>query len=354
MRVWIDIDNPPQVQYLTPFVDAFQRRGDEVVVTARDNGITYDLLRQSGAAFTPIGRTFGRSRTRKVVRGVIRATALMRHIHRQGGAALLLASSRPSALAACALGIPAFVICDYEHVELTSYRRSGTSLLFPDVIDGHVFREMGFPSNRLLPFHGLKEDITFARRSLDAPVPTELKERNGLVRVLVRPPAEDSHYFNSRSRSLTDDVLDFLARATSVRVVLSPRHPVQAERLRRHRWVNDPVILSRAVPVVSLLRAVDWVICSGGTMLREAAYLGIPAIGIFGGPTGSVDAYLASLGAIRLVSDASELLDIDWRAERGEQIVPHHTELVEQIVERLVTRVLASGYDHSVEGRQHA
>jgi predicted glycosyltransferase len=336
MRVWIDIDNPPQVQYLTPFVDSFARRRDDVIVTARDNGITYELLTQLGVTFTPIGREFGKGRIRKLMGGLGRAAALVRYVRRQGDTALLLASSRPSALAARALGIPAFVICDYEHVELTSYRRSGASLLFPDIIDSRIFREMGFPRGRLLPFHGLKEDITFARRSLTAPAPVELKERDGLVRVLVRPPAEHSHYFSSRSRDLLDDVLNVLASASDVRVVLSPRHSAQVERLSSYRWINEPIVLKRAVPAVSLLTAVDWVICSGGTMLREAAYLGIPAIGIFGGPTGSVDAHLASLGAVQLVSDATEIAHVDWRAGRSRQIARHHADVVEQIIEKVV------------------
>jgi predicted glycosyltransferase len=74
-------------------------------------------------------------------------------------------------------------------------------------------------------------------------------------------------------------------------------------------------------------------------MLREAAYLGIPAIGIFGGPTGSVDAHLASLGAIRLVSDATEIAHVDWH-ERCKQIAPHYVNVVEQIVEKVVAHAL--------------
>jgi predicted glycosyltransferase len=335
VHIWIDIDNPPQTQYLTPFVAAFEQRGDEVIVTARDNGMTYELLNQAEISFVPVGHRFGTSRIHKVTGGLMRAAALVRHIRRSGGAALLLASSRPSALAARALRIPAFIICDYEHVELSSYRRAGVSLMFPDVIDERIFLEMGFSHEKLLPFRGLKEDITFAGLSLTAPPPTELEERDGLVRILVRPPAEDSHYFTARSRDLFHDALDLLASHADVRVVMAPRHPVQAERLRQHSWINEPIVLRRAVPAVSLLTAVNWVICSGGTMLREAAYLGIPAIGIFQGETGSVDAHLAELGAIRLVSDAEELAHINWRAESTGQIVPHHPEVVEQITEEL-------------------
>jgi predicted glycosyltransferase len=335
VRIWIDIDNPPQTQYLAPFISAFEQHGDRVSVTARDNGMTYELLNQAGVSFTPIGHHFGSVRIRKVTRGLMRAAALVGQLKRTGGATLLLASSRPSALAARALGIPAFIICDYEHVELSSYVRAGASLLFPDVIDARTFVDKGFSHARLLPFHGLKEDITFTQRNRTEPPPTELETRDGLVRVLVRPPAEDSHYFTERSRDLFHEALDLLAKRAEVRVVVAPRHPDQAERLREHSWINEPIVLRRAVPAVPLLTSVNWVICSGGTMLREAAYLGIPAIGVFQGKIGSVDAHLAEIGAIRLVSDAAELSGVDWRAKTADRVVPHHPELVAQITEEL-------------------
>ena len=50
MRVWVDVDNAPQVQYLVPLGLAFERAGESVAFTARDNGITLDLMRLSRCA----------------------------------------------------------------------------------------------------------------------------------------------------------------------------------------------------------------------------------------------------------------------------------------------------------------
>lgn len=49
MRVWIDIENPPQVQYLLPFRQAFVSVGVETVITARDYGSTLELLKAADA-----------------------------------------------------------------------------------------------------------------------------------------------------------------------------------------------------------------------------------------------------------------------------------------------------------------
>jgi predicted glycosyltransferase len=58
---------------------------------------------------------------------------------------------------------------------------------------------------------------------------------------------------------------------------------------------------------VSLLKGVDLVICSGGTMLREAAYLGVPAYSIFKSRIGGVDRYLESKGRVHLIESAEAL-----------------------------------------------
>ena len=49
--IWIDVDNPPQVQYLLPFADAFRERGAGVVVTARAYGNAVELLEQRSSPF---------------------------------------------------------------------------------------------------------------------------------------------------------------------------------------------------------------------------------------------------------------------------------------------------------------
>ena len=51
MRVWVDIENPPQVQYLTPLASAFADAGaDVVVITQLDVGTLRAAMRAQGCA----------------------------------------------------------------------------------------------------------------------------------------------------------------------------------------------------------------------------------------------------------------------------------------------------------------
>jgi len=340
MLAWIDIDNPPQVQYMAPFVGTFQRRGLDVLVTARDYGFTTELLKSRGIAHNSVGGEFGASRFGKVRGTIGRAIVLATGVARRARPSLLLSTSRSAAMAARILRTPSFMILDYEHAELSSFRVAGTTVLYPDVIDSSVLRAKGFRPERLEAFAGIKEDISFDGRDLGATEPHDFGvNSDGLALVLVRPPSETSHYASDASRDLAADVLASLAVEPSLRVVYSPRHPQQIDALRAHQWVNEPIVLERPVEFVSLLKAVDWVVCSGGTMLREAAYLGVPAISIFRSEVGAVDRMLERLGAVRLVDRPEDLVGIDWRAADHSQRIPQHPGTVDHLTDRMLERV---------------
>jgi predicted glycosyltransferase len=339
--VWLDIDNPPQVQYLYPFRTAFENRGHRVVVTARDYGNAVELLRRQTADFHLVGRAFGASKLEKASGTLRRAHALTRLFSRIGRPDVLLAASRPAALVARRYGIPSFIVGDYEFANAGFYRHTGSFILHPDVVDPASFTEQGMRADRLIPFRGLKEDISFAGIDLDAVPAWEPPAGTpaGTVLVLVRPPAEKSHYYDERSRSLELALLECLAGQDEATVVFAPRYAEQVEDLGRFDWRNEPVVLRESVPFVSLLRGVDLVVCSGGTILREAAYLGIPAYSIFQSRIGDVDRHLERIGRVTLISDAGELGRIRLRKRDGLERLDSNPALLDQIVGLVEERV---------------
>ncbi len=340
MHVWIDIENPPQVQYLLPFKPAFEAVGADVTVTARDYGFTYELLRERGIDFTPIGASYGRAKWRKLVGVAGRTRALVAHVRRGEKPCALLCAGRASAVAARIMGIPSFELSDYEHADVTLYRATGIHFVFPEVIDPEVFVRAGIKRSRLMPYAGLKEDLTFAGIDVDA-VPAHAFDGlpgRDLVRVLFRPPADESHYYVEDSGSVALDALEHLAAREDVVTIFSPRYPRQVELLDRFSWHNPPVVLDRPVPFLSLLKGVDAVISSGGTMLREAAWLGVPAYSIFRGEPGGVDLHLEQVGRLTFISGRDDLAAM--RLERGARrpVLSAPTGLVDQLVERILER----------------
>ena len=63
-----------------------------------------------------------------------------------------------------------------------------------------------------MPFHGIKEDISFLGHDVAGIAPYQLPGDNkGLVRVLFRPPAEESHYHREESSLIAQELLRELA-----------------------------------------------------------------------------------------------------------------------------------------------
>jgi hypothetical protein len=335
--VWIDIDNPPQVQYLLPFKSELEAAGHEVIVTARRHGITEALLRDRGVEHLLVGAE-ARGRVRKAVAIALRAQKLVRAV-RLKKPDLVLTTSRSGALAGAILQRPIFMVLDYEHVNLTAQRWARCHIFFPDAIEGEVFERKGFPRSRLIPFPGIKEAISFAGVDVEAVPPHDFgAESHGLPLLLFRPPAELAHYYDAESSTLTFGALAAFATRTDVQVVLSPRYPHQIAYLDRFTWQVRPIVLDRPVPFVPLLRAVNAVASSGGTMLREAAYVGVPAFSIFGGHIGAVDRRLVELGALRLVTDPNELQHLELPTTATSPRVPRGEDVLPQLVAEILAR----------------
>jgi predicted glycosyltransferase len=345
MRVWIDIDNPPQVRCMLPLARRFEEAGHDVRLTARAYGDTFAILRSEGATFEPVGSSFGKGVPRKLYGLAKRTRQLIALLKRQPARPdLVVTGSRSATLAARTLGISSFVIIDYEYVNLFVYRLAGSHIVHPDVIDGTVLQRQGIPRKRLMPFDGLKEDIAFADVDLFAVKRHKFGDGDGSSpRVLFRPPAEESHYYRSEAREFAIELLRFLA-AEGARVVFSPRYSQQVEYLDEiPAWLEEPIILREPVPFVALLKGVDAVVSAGGTMLREAAYLGLPAYSIFRGSIGGVDRYLASIDRLSLLETPADFPRIELERQRSISPLRNKPRAAEDVMRMIIARATALG-----------
>jgi predicted glycosyltransferase len=337
--VWVDVDNPPQARYLLPLARRFEADGHSVTITARAYGETLSILDGEGVSYEPIGARFGSGAVRKLRGLVSRTRELTRYIDRQPAPVdLVLTGSRAATVAARRADIPSFVIVDYEYVDLLVFQLSRSNIVYPDVIDDSVFTRRKISTSRLLPFAGLKEDISFAGVDIGAIEPYDFGVADRPL-VLFRPPAEESHYFRRESRDVALQLLAHLARQEA-RVVFSPRFERQLDYLQTvGAWRHEPIVLHEPIPFVSLLKGVSAVVSGGGTMLREAAYLGVPAYSVFRSRIGAVDRHLESIGRLSLLRSADDFAQVTRPRVARLQPIHREFEAVRDITQMILGHV---------------
>ncbi|MFN8557642.1 MAG: DUF354 domain-containing protein [Dehalococcoidia bacterium] len=341
--VWFDFDNAPQVRYLLPIARELRRRGHATVATARDVAETVALLEREEEPFTLVGKVHGLSLRAKAA-GTLKRTLRVARLMRRHRPAFSVSNSRSCALASRLLGIPAFVMVDYEGVDLRLFSAAGATLLMPSVVDADQVMARGVSPRNLYLFPGLKEDITFAAETVEsldrrAALPFE----TSFAVVTVRPPSPYAHYRAQRSFELYLEMMARLAGEEAVQTLILPRlRDAMLEQTLALPWRVPPVVPDEALDGTAVVWRSDAVLSGGGTMTREAAVLGVPAYSVFAGKMGAVDAMLVRQGRLTMVRDRRDIAAMRFGRRQGANPRPnpdtlaHVCAVIESVSDRRV------------------
>jgi hypothetical protein len=306
-KIWIDLDNSPHVPFFKPIIDALDKRGYVVTLTARDCFQVCDLADLFNLQYKLIGRHYGKNKVLKLAGLGFRALQMAPAILSQKPDLALSHGSRSQILLASMLRIPSVLILDYEHTQWLPLIHP-TWMFVPEVIPDSVLKK--FPQ-RIYKYPGIKEDVYVPNLR---PAPGFLKElgiREDELVVTIRPPANEAHYHNSESETLFAATIDFLGHVPNIRLVVLPRNEKQQASIQQQwpQWCNNKTLLipERVLDGLSLIWNSDLVISGGGTMNREAAALGVPVYSIFRGRIGAVDKYLADLGKLIILERVEDV-----------------------------------------------
>jgi predicted glycosyltransferase len=314
VRVWIDLTNSPHVLVMRPVIDALERDGHEVRVTARDFAQTLGLLRRFQIPHTAIGRHRGERLAAKASGLALRSAALTRwalaDAHTHGGRfdVALGHGSNDVSVAAAALRIPSATMFDYEWAAVQHHVncRLARAVVVPDAIPPERLDRYG-ARGKVRTYAGLKEEYYLADFEPDPTILAQLELDAQRPVVVVRPPPEVSLYHrftNDLFARVLERLRDAAAGAGGVQPVVLPRTGVQREQLRA---VAPFVVPERAIDAQSLIAHADLVVSAGGTMNREAVALGVPVYTTFEGRLGAVDEQLIAEGRLRKLRDPAEL-----------------------------------------------
>lgn len=306
-KIWIDLDNSPHVLLFSPVIRELQRRGINVVITTRDFAQVLELADMFGLKHKPIGHHYGKNKIIKMIGLIMRSLQMIPFYLKEKPDLVLSHGSRSMNIVATLFGIPIAEATDYEHAQHLPFVKP-VAIMVPEVIPEHTVKNL---AGRVIKYPGIKEDIYVPEFKPDANALMFLKLKDEDIVVSIRPPATAAHYHTQKSDELFEAVINFLVESPKAKIIITPRTKEQGEEIKL-RW-NEAILKSkmiipdRVVHGLNLIWHSDIVISGGGTMIREAAALGVPAYSTFGGKMGSVDKYLEEQGRLVLISNADEV-----------------------------------------------
>src|SRR5215204_1822849 len=303
MRIWVDLTNSPYVLVMRPVIRALERRGAQVLVTARDFAQTLGLCERLGIAHEAIGHHRGGGLAAKGLGLASRSLALAGWAKGRRFDAALGHGSNDVTIAAKLLGIPSATTFDYEWatVQHNVNCRLARHVVVPDAIPPERLAPYGATARKLRRYAGLKEEYYLADFAPDAAVLVELGLDAASPLAVVRTPPAVSLYHRFE-HPLFGQLLERLRERAQV--VVLPRTPEQRAELAA---AGGYVVPERAVDAQSLIALGDLVVSAGGTMNREAVALGTPVWTTFEGRLGAVDEQLIAEGRLRRLERAEDV-----------------------------------------------
>ncbi len=335
MRIWFDADNSPHVLVMRPIARELERRGHEVLFTARDRASTLELLEMYGIPHKVVGGAYPAGFSGKAVGTMIRSLALA-----MAGRALkpdlsFGHGSRALPIASRLAGVPSVTMYDYEWVNPAIFNRFCARILLPELIDDERCREAGIRTDLVRRFPGYKEQLYLADAKPDPALSTELGLRADLIRVLFRPPAGKAHYHDPRADLIMDSLLERLLGDPRVQLVFIPRDASDLGRVAGSH-AAQVVIPARQFDGPALILACDIVIGGGGTMTREAAVLGVPSFSFFMGRNGAVDQTLEEAGRLMHIRTPEEADGLPIPPDAGRRVLWGRTGIVQAVADLIL------------------
>src|SRR5437016_11229405 len=309
MRIWIDLANSPHVPFFRALIPEFVARGHQVEITARDFAQTVELATKARMMPHVIGGHGGGSLTGKAGNLLGRAAALRKWARARGFDLALSHNSYAQIAAAAALGIKAVTLLDYEHQPANHLAfRLASKIIVPRVFPAAELRKYGASMRKVRRYEGTKEDVYLAGFVPDPAFQETLRKLNIAsddVLVVARPPAREALYHRFENE-LFDQLIADLNSFEGTKVILIPRSDAQRAGYQARNFANV-IMPSEALDGANLIAAADLVVSAGGTMNREAATLGVPAVSVYAGKWAAIDEELVREGRLRRISGNEEI-----------------------------------------------
>ena len=271
--------------FFRSLANEFIRRDHDVVVTARDFAETVEIANAAAFVFEVIGGHGGGKLSGKAGNLVQRAMALARWARGKDIDLAVSHNSYSQILAARAVSLRSVTLMDYEHQPANHLAfRLASRIIVPRVFPQAALTRFGAAAEKVRRYDGTKEDVYLADFQSDPNFGDQLRKlgvASDEILVVARPPATEALYHRFENE-LFDQLMKRLLITSSVKVIVLPRNESQ-KKTHRESGVANLIVPEHPLDGANLIAHSDLVVSAGGTMNREAAALGVPAVSLYMG-----------------------------------------------------------------------
>lgn len=325
--IWFDITNVPHVHFFKPIIKHFQEKGYRCIFSLRDFAETRNLFEKMvGKEYYESGVHQGGNKFKKLKGLIERTVDLEKHI--------------PNFDVAIGIGDTSTgVIARKRHKASISFDDNDcsanwlyspfTDLAFwPKCISKQTLKKQFFKDGSIYQYDGYKEDIYLA----DYVPNSEFLERLPFSRYVVVRPENLKAGYVSGTTSIVPALLKELHNK-GINVLFLPRYDSDRKLATEYDNIYVP---NSAINGLDACYFSDAVLTGAGTMAREAACLGVPAISFYAGAKLlTVDQTLISDGKMLFSRDVSTIMTYMESAKKTNPDISRCKQVQLEVLEKL-------------------
>ena len=252
------------------------KKNHTVLCTSRDYQQVTQLAKIRGLKLIIIGKHGGSRRDDKLNASLHRAKSLSLRIKKFSPDITVSCCSPEAARVSYGLDIPHICFSDSPHA--TAVMRLVIplvqKLLIPWIITKKEFTKFGMNSKDIISYRSIDAAV-IAKRKISKNNKTGSK-KNGRKTILVRVEEEYASY-STKKRPAIPIIKEILENFPNEEIMVMGRYASQVRHLQQV-FGKKIRVLSKVIDSKILLKKIDVLIGSGGTMTAESALLGIPTI----------------------------------------------------------------------------
>jgi len=323
--IWFDFTNVPHVSFLHPVINHFNNFNQ--VYSIRDFAETKALFEKTICEqYYLLGKHKGNNKLLKIFGSLSRILLLYNKI--PDFDMKISVGGDASNIVAKLKGKISITFDDNEKAPNWRYSRFSDYAFWPSCIPKTTLLKQGFKATKLFQYHGFKEDLYIADFVPDSAIFKKIPFKNYVV---VRPENINANYVSGKN-SIVPNLLKLLENG-NYNILYLPRY---YEDKKYASGIRNLYMPDTPLNGLDICFHADAVLTGAGTLAREAACLGIPAVSFYTGKELlTVDQELIKNGSLFFSRNPSDILSYIKTSSKKELDLSRSVGVKKQVMEKL-------------------